>query len=177
MVRRRERGYSLIEVSVAMAVFGMFIAIFFILTAEMRGWEKRLPINMMKNPQVMSVLSRLRRDVLDAHGTDPYKNEFRGYTASEQVLIIETIQADGLRTIVWDFRTPGVVRRRSYNVGVATDWVARGMPKGLQQITVGAVSTNAAAWATEIKATDEEGRLAIHQIYQPRATAEPDVAP
>jgi prepilin-type N-terminal cleavage/methylation domain-containing protein len=177
LVTRGTRGYSLIEVIVSMAVFSTFIAIFFILTADMRRWEKRLPVNFMKNPQVGSVLSRLRRDVLDAHGTDPYRNEYEGYEASAQVLIIDTIQPDGLRTVVWDFRTPGVVRRRSYNVGVARDWVARGMPQGLQKFEIGAVSTNAAAWATEIKAKDEEGRLAIHQIYQPRATVEPPTTP
>jgi len=172
-VNRAERGYSLLEVTVSMAVFGAFIAIFFILTADMRRWEKRLPVNFLKNPQVGSVLVRLRRDVVDAHGTNPYRNEHAGYTASPQVLILETVKSDGLRTVVWDFRTEGVVRRREYNVGVSTDWVARGLPKELQAFEVGAVSTNAASWATEIKAKDEKGRLAIHQIYQPRATVDP----
>lgn len=172
-MRRIERGYSLLEVTVALAVFGILIAIFFILTADMRRWEKQLPVSFLRNPQVGSVLMKLRRDVVDAHGTKPYRNEHDGYTASPEVLILETLRSDGLRTVVWDFRTPGVVLRREYNVGVPTDWVARGLPKELQAFEIGAVSTNAAAWATEIKAKDEKGRLAIHQIYQPRATVDP----
>lgn len=173
MVKRNARGYSLLEVTVSMAVFGIFIAIFFILTADMRRWEKQLPVNLLRNPQMHTVLARLRRDIVDAHGTKPYRNEHAGYTASSQVLIIETLRSDGLRTVVWDFRTPGVAHRREYNVGVPTDWIARGLPKELQAFEIDAVSTNAASWATEIKAKDEKGRLAIHQIYQPRATTDP----
>ena len=173
MVRRGELGYTLLEMTVSMAVFGIFIAIFFILTADMRRWEKRLPVNFLRNPQVHSVLFRLRRDIIDAHGTNPYRKKHAGYTASPQVLIVETLRSDGVRTVVWDFRTRGVAHRREYNVGVATDWIARGLPEELNAFEIDAVSTNAASWATEIKARDEKGRLAIHQIYQPRATVDP----
>lgn len=172
MVMRRQRGYSLLEVIVAMTVFGIFLAVVFTLTAEMRGYEKRFPINFHKHPQVSSVLARMRRDVLDAHGKRPYRDEHDGYVASEKVLILESVQADGgVRTIVWDFREPGVVRRRSYNVGVASDWWARGLPKDFASLRIEALKTGSdAAWATRIIATDEGGRIAIDQILQPRAT-------
>ena len=66
-MRRRERGFTLLEVIVAMSIFGVFLYIVFSLTSDMRGWEKRLPVNFMRNPQVMSVVARMRRDVMDLH--------------------------------------------------------------------------------------------------------------
>lgn len=166
------------EVLVSMAIFGIFLAVIFVLTGEMRGWEKRLPVNMYKHPMVATVLSRLRRDVMDAHGSNPYKEEFAGYKSDDHVLIVESVQPNGgVRTIVWDFRTPGTVRRWEYNVGVATSWVARGMPKDLQNMKIGAISTKGAAWATEIIGYDEKGRMAIYQVIQPRATTDLNATP
>ena len=155
-----------------MAVFGIFLFILAQLTTEMRSHEKRLPVNMHKNPMVISVLARLRRDVLDGHGRTPYKDEHDGYTSSPKVLIIETVNTNGgVETIVWDFRTPGEVRRRAYNVGNTTEWVARGLPLDFSQLEIDAVKTGSdAAWATRIVAKDKKGQLAIDTILQPRAT-------
>lgn len=172
MRRRAQRGYTLMEIVVAMTIFLIFLATIFALTSDMRNYEKRLPVNFMKHPQVMAVLSRLRRDVIDGHGKSPYRDEFDGYTASSQVLIVESVQQNGsVQTIVWDFREPGVARRRSYNVGNATDWWARGLPPDFASLKIDALKTGSgAAWATRIIATDSEGRIAIDQILQPRAT-------
>lgn len=168
----KQRGYTLLEVIFAMAIFGMFLAVLFLLTAEMRFYEKRLPINMHKHPQVMAVLSRLRRDVLDAASRQPYLKSYPPYTSSDKVLIIETMMPNGgVQTVIWDFRTPGEVRRRAYNVGVAEDWVSRGLPADFTSVEIGAVKiTPGSAWATRIKATDGKGRIAIDTILQPRAT-------
>lgn len=169
---RAQRGYSLLEVVVAMAIFGIFLAILFQLTAEMRSYEKRLPVNMHKHPQVIAVLARLRRDVLDAHGRTPYKDEHDGYTASSRVLILETVNASGgVETVVWDFRGHREVRRIAYILGNADVWVARGLPLSFGRLEIDAVKTDDdAAWATRIMATDDRGRLAIDTILQPRAT-------
>jgi prepilin-type N-terminal cleavage/methylation domain-containing protein len=172
VTRRVQRGYTLMEVIVTMAIFSGFLAVLFTLTAEMRAYEKRLPVNLYKHPQVMAVLSRLRRDILDGLGKQPYKDSFNEYNASPQVLIIDSVQQNGsTQTIVWDFREAGVVRRRAYNVGVATDWWARGLPAEFSNLQIDAIKTGSdAAWATRIVAKDKEGRIAIDQIYQPRAT-------
>ena len=168
--RGRSAGYSLMEVVVAMAVFGIFCAVLFTLTAEMRFYEKRLPVNMHKNPQVISVLARLRRDVLDAAGTKPYKDSYGEYVASDKVLIVDVMMPTGGReTVVWDFRTPREVRRRAYNVGVPRDWVSRGLPVDFSNVQIDALKIGA-AWATRITAKDEKGRIAIDTILQPRAT-------
>ncbi|HEX6085487.1 MAG TPA: prepilin-type N-terminal cleavage/methylation domain-containing protein [Thermoanaerobaculia bacterium] len=167
-----QRGYTLLEIVVAMAVFGVFLMILAQLTTEMRSHEKRLPVNMHKHPMVISVLTRLRRDVLDGYGVRPYKNEHDGYVSSPKVLIIETVNnSGGSETVVWDFRTPGEVRRRAYNVGNANEWVARGLPLDFSQLEIDAVKTGSgAAWATRIIAKDKKGQLAIDTILQPRAT-------
>ena len=167
----RQRGYTLLEVVIAMAIFGIFLMVLATLTTEMHFWERRLPINMHKNPQVISVLSRLRRDVLDAGG-DPYMNKHEEYVASEKVLILNVMFPDGgQRAVVWDFRTPGQVTRREYNVGVYEDWVTRGLPREFSNLQIDAVKvTPASKWATRIQAKDEKGRIAIDTIFQPRAT-------
>lgn len=172
MVRRRQGGYTMLEMIVALTIFGVFLGVLFVLTAEMRGYEQRLPINYHRHPQVIAVLARMRRDVMDGHGKSPYLKSFASYTASDKVLILETVlPSGGVETVVWDFRATGEVLRRSYNVGVPTDWVARGLPPDFSQIDIDAVTTGPnAAWATHITARDGRGRLAIDAILQPRAT-------
>jgi hypothetical protein len=68
---------------------------------------------------------------------------------------------------VWDFRTPGVVNRKAFSVGnVVSDWVARGVPANF---SVGTFEIPNRPYAVRIRATDEKGKLAIDQIFQPRA--------
>lgn len=168
----RQRGYTLLEIVVAMAIFGIFLFILVTLTAEMQFYNRRMPINMHKHPQVIAVLARLRRDVLDGHTRRPYRDSHDGYTSSNKVLIIDTVNnSGGYDTVVWDFRTPREVRRRAYVAGVPQEWVARGLPADFSKLEVDAIRTHAdAAWATRIIATDENGRIAIDTILQPRAT-------
>ena len=169
----RQRGYTLLEMVFALAIFGILCTILFVLTAEMRFSAKHLPINMHKNPQVIGVLARLRRDVLDASSRQPYEKTYGEYTSSDKVLIIEVMTpSSGQQTVVWDFRTAGEVRRRAYQVGnVADDWVTRGLPVDFSGLEIGAIRTSpGSAWATRITAKDENGRIAIDTILQPRAT-------
>lgn len=172
MVSRRAAGYTLLEVIVAMAVFGIFLAMLIMLTAELRNYEKKLPVNFMKHPQVSAVVSRVRRDVLDAVPDatgNPYLSSWPPqnpqYTNSRQVLIIQTLEAGGQKVVVWDFRQESIVLRRSYNVGVPTDWVARGMPSDFE---VDAVQVGY-GYAVRLTGKDKKGRIAIDQIFQPRA--------
>ena len=169
MVTKRQRGYTLIEILVSLAVFGIIVAIFSILMAEMRSHTKRYPVNFTRHPQISAVLSRLRRDVQDAYGPTPYKNSFLGYEMSEKVLIVESMQPNrSLVTVVWDFSQPTIVTRRAYQVGVPTDWVARGVPPDFN-VTLEAIKFPARPYGVRLEATDEEGRVAIDQILQPRA--------
>jgi prepilin-type N-terminal cleavage/methylation domain-containing protein len=179
VTRSRQRGYTLMEVVVAMSIFVMFLAVVFILTAEMRSWEKRLPINMHKHPQVSAVLARLRKDVVDGHGAKPYRNEHEGFEMDEKVLILESVQENGgVQMIVWDFREPTIARRISWNVGAKREWVARGLPPDFSTFEIGAESVpNAKAWGVRIQAKDPNGNLAIDQILLPRATEDEPATP
>jgi prepilin-type N-terminal cleavage/methylation domain-containing protein len=136
--RRAQAGYTLLEVVVSIVVFGFFLFILTTLQTEMRRYERAHTIDFMRHPQVIAVLSRMRKDVLDAFGPDPYPATFteartaanpdpQTYEQSSQTLIITSVQQTGfIQTIVWDARTKGEMRRRSYSVGkLSADWIAR----------------------------------------------------
>ena len=130
MVRRRraERGYSLMEITVVLAVFGIFLYIVVSLTAEMRRQEKRYPVNFLTNPEVSSVLARMRRDVYD---TKLYYPEYAGVLAGKDVLWVDSISQGGTsEVIMWDFRTEGEVHRRVYNSAQVqvSEWVTHATP-------------------------------------------------
>lgn len=166
----RRRGFTLIEIVVTLAVFGTFLFIIANLSWEMRAAAKRYPVNFMRNPQVASVLSRLRRDVLDAFGMNPYPGSSPdgAYSQSNKTLIIQTMVNGGSQTVVWDFSRPGEVHRISWNVGIKTEWVARGLPSDFAA-NIDAVEVAGHPYGVRITASDSNGRLAIDQYLQPRA--------
>jgi prepilin-type N-terminal cleavage/methylation domain-containing protein len=171
--KRRQAGYSLAEILVALSIFCAFLAILFILTAEMRGWDKRLPMNYARNPQVASVIARMRRDVLDAympHWGSPYVKEHEGFLMNEKVLILQTLRGGTTLTIIWDFREQGVVARYEY---LATfrqaQWFARGVPPEFSSgVGIAAVKIPDREWGARLQAKDAKGKLAIDQIFIPR---------
>lgn len=170
---RRQRGFTLLEVAVAMAVFGIFLIVAFTLTSEMRAYEKKLPVNFMRNPQIISVIARMRRDVLDVlpFNNKIYLPKHDGYENGPKTLILQTVMPNGgLHVVVWDLREPGVAKRISYNVGVKSQWAARGLPiEFTADVEFDAVEFPGRPYGVRIKAKDGNGRLAIDQILQPRA--------
>ena len=170
---KRSRGFTLLEVVVAMAIFGTFLVVAFSLTSDMRKWEKNLPVNFLRNPQIISVIARMRRDVLDIqiNGKAPvYLHSHDGYTMGKKTLILQTILEDGLHVIVWDFSEAGVAKRISYDVGEKSQWIARGLPPEFSAgIDLDAVKFDGRVYGVRLKATDSNGQLAIDQILQPRA--------
>lgn len=162
---RRERGFTLLEIVVALSIFGAVIIISAMLTKEMMGYEKKLPVDFLTNPQVSAVVSRLRRDVEDA--TAPYyPDSFENYTQTESTLLLYSLDENNRPlTVVWDFTNPELVRRRAYNVGVlANEWVARGLPV----FRINSYQVPDHAYSVRIQAVDDHGILAIDQIFQPR---------
>ena len=163
MVRRRARGYSLIEISVTLALFGIFLFIIVTLTAEMRRNEKRWPINFMAHPDISAVVSRIRRDVYDSKYLP---GSWQTFSQTPQTPIIYTITPAGFgETIVWDFRTPGQVTRHAWTANQQQgDWTAHGTP------TFTGDKYDAPNGQTGIRviAIDDKGKLAIDQILIPR---------
>jgi len=166
----RRRGFTLLEVVVTLAVFGVFLMILTTLSLEMRKAEKRYPVNFMAHPQVVTVLARMRRDVLDAFGPNPYPDPSPDgmYKQTNKTLIIQTMVGGGSQTVVWDFSRPGEVHRISFNVGVKTEWVARGLPSDFNA-TIDSIDEPGHPFGVRITAVDEKGRLAIDQYLLPRA--------
>lgn len=156
------------ETVMTLSIFGIFIFILVSLTAEMQGYDRKYPVNFMKHPQVNAVMSRMRKDVMDAFGADPYPASYATYTQGEKTLIVYSVQSSGFtQTVVWDFTTAGEVRRKAYSVGgVVAEWTARGIPTSF---TIGTYEIPDRPYAVRVQATDGAGRLAIDQIFQPRA--------
>lgn len=167
MVRPGQRGYTIIEVVYALAIFGVFLFMLTTMTEELRRQEKRYPIDFMQHPQITAVMSRLRRDVVDAFGPDPYPATFNEYRQSPETLIIYSILGTGFgQTIIWDFRKDGEARRTSYSVGnVVSDWVARGVP----QFEISTFDMPSGGYAVRVRARNSKGTLAIDQIFKPRS--------
>ena len=163
MVRRRDRGYSLLEISFTMALFGIFLFIIVTLTAEMRRNEQRWPVDFMSHPDVEAVVSRMRRDVYDSKY---FPDAWQSYTQSDQTPIIYTITPAGFgETIVWDFRTPGEVVRHAWTANQPQeDWVAHATPVFITE----KYDAPNGQTGIHVSAIDKKGKLAIDQILIPR---------
>ena len=157
------RGFMLMEVVVSLALFGIFVFIIAQLTAQMFGYERRLPVNFMAHPQVGAVLSRIRRDVFDSTN---YPDTFETYTQTPKTLILEVVLPTGFQeTVVWDFRTKGEIRRKAFSVGnMTSEWVARGVP----DFSIKDFEIEEHPDSVRVQAIDSKGRLSVDQIYQPR---------
>lgn len=161
---KRPRGFSLMEVVVTVAVFGVFLMIIVSLTLEMRKNEAKYPINFMLHPEVSSVIARLRKDVFD---TMYYPASFKTYSQSSKTLILYTLKTTGFaETVIYDFSKNGEVHRLSYNATDPTgEWIARGVPT----FEISSYSLATGQDAVRIKAYDKDGKLAIDEIFLPRA--------
>jgi hypothetical protein len=139
----------------------------------MRMWEKRLPVNFMCHPQIINVIERMRRDVQDIEmkgGKPIYIDEFKGYEMGPKTLIFQTGLETGVQTVIWDFSEATVARRISYNVGAKTEWVARGIPSEFSaEVVLGAVKFKGRPYGVRLMTKDDDGRITIDQILQPRA--------
>lgn len=162
---KRERGYTMLEMVIALAVFGVFLMIIVALTAEMRANEKRYPVNFMIHPEISGVMARMRRDIFD---TMYYPAEWQGYSQTPKTLVLYTLRQTGFaETVVWDFRTRGEVHRKSFNATEQDgDWVARGLPDF--NVNIDTFTLGTGQDAVRIKGTDDQNRLAIDEIFVPR---------
>ena len=161
---RRQRGYSMVEMLVALAIFGLFIATIGILTYEMYYVQQKWPINYLSHPEVGGVVARVRRDVLDSIY---YPAEFQGFTQTKRTLIVYVIGQDGFaKTIVYDFRKDDEVRRLEYKATeLQGTWIAHAVPR----FEIGAYTLETGQDAVRLTAIDPKGKLAIDQIFVPRA--------
>jgi prepilin-type N-terminal cleavage/methylation domain-containing protein len=166
VTRRRARGYTMLEIAVTLALFGVFLFIIVTMTAEMRRNEKKWPINFFTHPDVGSVLARMRRDIYDSTAQP---ENFETFNASPLTLIVYTINNDGTaETVVWDFTTPGEAHRKAFKATLlSSEWMARGVPS----FTATTEAMPSGENAIRVQATDKERKLAIDEIIVPRPHA------
>lgn len=153
----------MIEIVVVLAIFGIFLYIVVMLTAEMKRNEKKWPVNFMTHPDVSSVIARIRRDAEDAKSFPP---NFNTYTADAKTMIVYTHLPSGFaETVVYDFNTPGEVHRFEFTGPQQTsEWVAHGVPTFRWDRDT---QINGEP-ATHITAEDANHRLAIDQYIVSR---------
>lgn len=159
-----KRGFSLMEVVVAMAVLGVVILAMTMLTAEYRRYDRAVQFKWFVHPEIDAVLSRMRADVIETTG---YPAEVNGYVQGEKVLILQTRDVT-LHTeeTVWDFREPPIARRLRYRSGeVAESWQANGLP----EFTIAAAPMPDGAVGLRLQGKDGEGRVIVEQTLAPRA--------
>lgn len=167
VIRRRVRGYSLMEVVVVMALFGVFLFIMVTLTAEMRRNEKKWPINFLARPEVGSILARVRHDILDSTS---FPDTIDKYSQSPTTLILYTINQDGTaETVVWDFNQPGEIHRLAFKATLlSSDWKALEEPVFISSLEP---MESGNEQQVHIRAIDKEGKIAIDEIFVPRPHA------
>lgn len=160
---RKPRGFTLLEVVMTVAIFGVFLMMMVSVTMDMKKNEAKYPVNFMTHPEVASVIARLRKDVFD---TKYYPTEFNGYSQSNKTLVLYTLRTTGFaETVVYDFRTKGEVHRKAFNAtDLVGDWVARGVPT----FQIAGYTLATGQDAVRIQATDDAGKLAIDEIFLPR---------
>jgi len=162
---RRQRGFSLLEITVALAIFGILMLVLAGLDREFLHFDRQMRVELFLHPEPMSVLARLRRDVLDSRG---YPGSFESWTQSPtQLLLYEADpETHKLLVVIYDFSEKGFARRLAYDgKEKVADWRARGVP----QFTIQSYEMPRGGTAVRLKAVDEKGRLAIDQIVEPRS--------
>ncbi|MHB0969165.1 MAG: type IV pilus modification PilV family protein [Thermoanaerobaculia bacterium] len=158
------RGFSLMEVVVAMAVLGVVILAMTMLTSEYRRYDRAVQFKWFVHPEIDAVMSRMRADVIEATG---YPAEIDGYVQGEKVLILQTRDVTlHMEETVWDFRDAPRAKRLRYRGGeVAESWQANGLP----DFTIAAAAMPDGSVGLRLQGKDGEGRVIVEQTLAPRA--------
>lgn len=175
-----QRGFSLLEITVALAIFGTLILVLAIVTSDMMTWQHKLPIDYMANPSIGGVAARIRKDVVDAYA---YGGNAGKYTEqTPDTLILQTLDESGAsHTVVWDLSKKHEAHRIVFTGGTqVSEWIAMAIPTieftSYPEPSDPPDLASSDPVATRIIAKDDEGRIAIDEIFYPRNGTTPTPA-
>jgi prepilin-type N-terminal cleavage/methylation domain-containing protein len=159
----RQRGYSLMEMVVALAIFSVLLLVAVSLENQMLRFERSMRTRFMIHPEEMAVIARVRKDVLDAQG---YAVSAGPYVQSPTSLILSELTPENIQQqVVYDFAEQGLVRRIIYQQNEKIgEWVGRGLP----QFQVSSFTMPNDEVAVRLYGFDRKGTLIVDQILLPR---------
>ena len=158
MRRRHDGGAGLLELVVAMAVFGVFLLILASLAAEYRRLDRQVQFGWFIHPDDMAVATRMRRDVNDSIG---YPESFGDQEQSPATLLLS---GKGARTIVWSF-SETAVRRDEWKGSVQiASWTAR----ATRRFEIDAWSGADGSTGVRLVGKTAEGRVVVDRFFVPR---------
>jgi len=160
---RGTRGFTLVEMVVALAVFGVLILIMAVLEHHLAQVERRVKLDWFTHPELLAVVSRVRSDILES---ERVMESFGEWSEDASTLILSMGgEGSGRRVVVYDFSESGLARRYEFS-GSSLDstWTANGVPR----FEVGAYQFGSTGSGVALRALDQEGRLVIDRIFAPR---------
>lgn len=154
----RERGATLIELVVAMAVFTVFLVVFSLVMVEYRRLDAEVGQGWLLHPDEMAVIARMRRDVSDARG---YGEEFNSRSQAPDYLILDRPKG---RTITWELQPDAAIRTEWQGLTAMSTWRARAP----RQFAIDSWTLPDEKFAVRLLGRSTEGVTIVDQIFTPR---------
>lgn len=163
MVKRSQRGFSMLEMVIVVAIFAVILVILTMLEGEMKRFDRSMRLQLLSHPEPTAVLARVRRDVLDSNG---YPSRLGSYEQTPQTLLLSGVNAAGApETIVYDFTKSATAVRLTFDGDRETSrWQANAVP----QFTVTDAEMPDGGVAVRLQAISK-GNLIVDAIIQPRS--------
>jgi len=161
-VVKSSRGASLLELLVALSLFGAFLVVIMVLQREVFRFDRELQFQWRDHVHPAAVASRLQRDVRESSS---YPASFLYFTQSSSTLLLRRSGNGPPHTIVYEFEQ-GLTRRREYKNDVPENyWEARGVP----QFVVSAITSESGNVGVGLTGIDARSRIIIENAFFPRA--------
>ena len=156
----RDRGFSLIEMVVAMAILSVFVLIIVGLERGALGLVKEADPARVSLTDLDPVVARFGRDVLDADGYWPNNRPLDEYEQSETTLILRLPADEDDDAVVWNFSDAGAKRVTYANGQSTSEWTWRGAAEWK-------ISSFEERWVR--LSANVEGKPLMDRIWRPRA--------